>query len=553
VISGIVLVQRKLAELQNKKYVEASNARLKNEQDTVKQIGKANEKLATSKDKNAKKEIAANNQLANLSRARIAEESAQQTKAYAEMQKSNLNFINDWGGKKREQATISQQVAEQQIAAAQQAQNKIISGLDEEAGKRYDNFKEAAKLQKDLNEEAANVPNVFGESGGGGGGGGGGKSEVEKELEEKQKELEEAEKERLESVKDAVDEYTESIEKTGDATEQLAKDSEDYYDDIARAIEGAKEKQAELRKELEDFTLEENDQFLRDAAERQVELAEEEQKVKDEINEVQNQQLETEEDKIRQQEKINELNEELNAILAERKEIEEFTKVPEGGNTAAADKFAQELLRAQERGAASEFGLAKLDLEEKLKAKQEEIQAEIDKQQKILDIQQQFYDLQNAQGEEAEAKKQQLNALVENQRDLTPEERKQQLLDLGFSELDAEGQIELLKQAERFKALEVEKNQIEEQQKDILETKEEYFKLAEETHAESVDEMISQTDALIARINDAIQAQLRLRELGGSGGGGASGSTTSVNITNNNASGIDVQNAIQNALNGINQ
>jgi len=345
-------------------------------------------------------------------------------------------------------------------------------------------------------------------------------------------------------AKNAMKAYEKAIKDTEKATKNLADNSKKYYDDIGKKIDEAKTKQKDLKESLEKGTFKEKEtkELVSAGAERDVELKKEEKDVRTEIQSVR------EQEEV-DQEKINELNEQLNKILKERQEIQSFVK-----ETGTEKEFEKEKTTAETKAGSSEFGLAKLEYDEKIALKKKEIQEEIAKQQAILDIQETFHDLQNAKGKEAYEKRKALNELVAEMDNIDPEERKEKLLELGFAELTAEQEIELLKQAERFKALELEKREIEKQNKKILNIKTQYFNLAEEAHRESTDAMIKQTDELISRINDAIQAQLRLRALGGSPVPvvGATSNTTNVNVTNNNASGVDADAAMLRLVDKIN-
>ncbi|MGB0707302.1 MAG: hypothetical protein ACPGTI_08855, partial [bacterium] len=100
-----------------------------------------------------------------------------------------------------------------------------------------------------------------------------------------------------------------------------------------------------------------------------------------------------------------------------------------------------------------------------------------------------------------------------------------------------------------------EKRAVEAQQREILAEKEQFFNLAEQAHAESVENMKQKTQELIEIIRRAQQEQIRLNSLRSGGGGRSSrrGSTTNVNVTNNISSGVDFSSATNSLIRKINQ
>lgn len=514
VIQKIKQIQRAIGVANDAIQGNSDNAKKSGEESkkVIQKLIQENGRLEKSTDKQAKNQLKNNKELIKLENLRLKESLDNQTKASLLQEKNNLINVRGFKKARREEVESELKAIDERLSANRKQSLEIVRGFDDESAKKLETLR---GFNKTVEKEAPKLPSLLPKGG--------------------------ALKKGSEEAKDALKGYEKAIGDADKATEKLAKNTEDYYDDIIEKIQDAKNEQVKLKKELAEFEGVEQEEFVRATAERQVELVEEEKKIREELAE---EATKAEGD----QEKFNDLNEELNAILAERKEIQAFIDTGEG-----VGDFQAELDRATERATASSFGLAKLDLEERLELKRQEIQAEIEKQQKILDIQEKFNELQTAVGAEADEKRIKLTELVEGADTLEPEERRQALLDLGFAELSAEQEIELLKQAERFKALEVERKDVENQQQQILDTKKEYFALAEEAHKTSTDAMIAETDALIARINTAIQAQLRLRELGGSAVEVGSGSTTEINVTNNNANDVDAQSAVNSLINKINQ
>lgn len=423
-------------------------------------------------------------------------------------------------------------------------------------------------LLGDYSKEVSNFETNYNDflNAGGGGGGGGGAADALKEAEKKAKDAEKA-----------VDDFIKSIEDTNKASEKLKDDIHDFYQDIVDSIEKAREKQAELKDELASFKQGEQVDFANEASDRSVQLAEDEKDVREQIAELQKETTETQEEADAKQKKLNELNDELNGILKERAQIQEYIAgvdkniadaqaeyqaAVESGDQARIESAQAALDAAQavkdafdeatRRSGLTEFEQAQLELQDRIKAKEAEVQAEIDKQEKIIEIQKKFLELQEAQDEEGLKKRQALIDLALNKEVLSREERQKALADLGFTDLTRDQELELLQQAERANALDQEAKDIEEQQQKILDTKEEYFQLAEDAHAASVDNMVEKTEELIAIIKEAQEQQRILNSLRGQAGSAASSVVNkNVNVVNYNSNDVDAEAALNNTLNKI--
>lgn len=444
----------------------------------------------------------------------------------------------------------------------------------------------AASLQaqlKDLQNAGTDAGNGLNNLGKGGGGGG-------KALDEAKKKADDAEK--------SVDDFTKAVEDNNKASEKLRDNIVKFYKDIVDSIDKAKEKQADLRKELEDFKTEQNEGFAQNTGERDLELEKEKEKLdkdkedlRKEIEDAQKDfdkrkgELEQERsdilggqqdsesqkkvDKIDQdlldlesdrKEKEAELNEkilekdtEINDALNERQQIQDFLNGLVADGSEASKKVLAEFEEARRRATLTEFQQNQLELEDKIRIKEAEVQAEIDKQQQIIDIQKRFLDLQNATDFANIQKKNDLIKLATEGQLLTDEERQAELERLGFEGLTKDQELELLKQVEQANALAVEQQQIEEQQALILETKQTYFDLAEDYHGKSVDRMKEKTTELIDLIKQAQQEQILLNSLRGAASSAANSTsnTTVNNVTNNNTSNVDFEAGTNNFLNKV--
>lgn len=364
-------------------------------------------------------------------------------------------------------------------------------------------------------------------------GGGGGANSALKEAEKKAKDAEKA-----------VEDFNKQIEETGKRSARLKEQVKEFYGEIVDDIDKAREAQGLLNDELESFKAEETTTFVKDTARRDVELAEEEKDLRAEIKDLEDQQTDSAEEAAKVAEEKIELEQKLNDVLEERRQIQEFI----AANPDQATTFTAET----ELAGQSQFEQDKAAFDERIAQKEAEINAEIEKQQRIIDIRERFLELQTSQEEQAIKDRERLNAIASGEENLTAEERKAALLELGFGELSVQEQIDLLKQAQQASALEVEKEAILKSEEDILAAKEEFFRLAQEAHAGSVDAMVLKTQELIDVIKSAQIEQQKLNALQRSSGG-ASGSTTNVNVTNNNSSNVDAEAATASLLNKVNQ
>lgn len=380
----------------------------------------------------------------------------------------------------------------------------------------------------------------------GGGGGGGGRNPAEDALKEAEKSAKEAEK--------AVEGYNKELERLGKISDDLNDKTRDFFQDIVDTIGEADAKIKDLQGEFEKFQEEEGASFIRKSAERDVELAEEEKNIKEEISKVSKEQVEDEEDRKRQQEEVNELNRELNEILKERTQISQAFSGA-GSDLDNEAKFQDEITRAKERAAATEFELDKLNFEERIQQQKDIVDAQIAAQRKIIEVQQRFLEIQKGNDVKAKREQMALQSLVDEEFINNLERRNEVLEQLGFDDLTREQELELLKQIERKKSLDEERRTVEAQQREILAEKEQFFNLAKQAHAESVENMKQKTQELIEIIRRAQQEQIRLNALRNSGGGRSSrrGSTTNVNVTNNISSGVDFSSATNSLIRKINQ
>jgi TP901 family phage tail tape measure protein len=394
--------------------------------------------------------------------------------------------------------------------------------------------------------KVSSAPIVSGGGGrGGGGGGGGGKAkdalrEVEKAAKEAERQAESAEK--------AVEGFNDEIERTAIEAEKVEQKVRDFYSDIVNDIDKAREAQEKLNTEFEGFKQEETVDFVREAGGQAFELDEKSKEVQEEINEL----LKEEEKDL---ERIKELQSDLAAIQEERAQISNFVSgiTPDftdaEGNIVDLAQIFEESFR---QAGLSDFEQAKIAFEEKIRLKEEEVQAEIAKQQKIIDIQSRFLELQTSNEQDAIAARERLLAIATGEEVLTAEERQNALKELGFGDLSNQEQLDLLKQTQQAETLELEKEAVIAKEEELLQAKKDFFKLAEDAHVESVDNMIDKTNDLIETIKTAQIEQAKLNALRSSSGGGG-GSTTNISVTNNNASNVDAEAANDSLINKLNQ
>ncbi|MES2395074.1 MAG: phage tail tape measure protein [Bacteroidota bacterium] len=281
------------------------------------------------------------------------------------------------------------------------------------------------------------------------------------------------------------------------------------------------------------------------------------------------------------QDKINDKDKEINDTLKERKQIEDFLNslakdttdaqkayddAVKGGNVskiaaakaaldkATADKAEFEAFtESKRRETLTEFEQSQLILSDKVAEKKAEVDAEKAKQQQIIDIQTRFLALQNATSADDLKKKQALADLANNADLLTAEQKQKALSDLGFGNLTVDQQNDLLKQTQKATALDIETKQVEDQQIEILATKQKYQDLAEQYHGESVDKMKAKEQELIDLIQTAQQEQIKLNNLVAAKGKTSSSTTnnSTINVTNNNNSNVDSEANNNNLLNKI--
>lgn len=469
-----------------------------------------------------------------------------------------------------------------------------FSGAADSVGTEFSKIAQSAKnifAGVDSGSEL-DLSSILGDLNGGGAGG------TNSALKETEKSAKEAEK--------SVKEYNKELEKLGKASDDINKKSQEFFKEIVETIGEAREKISELQDEFASFEQGETEDFVRDSAERAVELAEEEEEVRKRINELKQKEGDIDASAIQKQKNLQkelsvlenrsseqdgdtksssreslqlqiekkkqqleefkneegissatrdrlELEKELNDVIRERNQI---STVFSEGDPSNDQKFQDELSRAQERSSANEFELSQLNLKEKLDAKKEEVEEEISKQQQIISIQERFLELQNAKGRDAFQDRKKLFKLADDEFILDQEKRSALLEELGFKDLTREQELELLKQVERQKSLDEEKRLIISQQRELLEEKEQFFILAEQAHAVSTDNMKEKTQELIDIIIRAQKEQIRLNALRNSSGGGRSsisGGTTNVNVTQNISSGVDFSSATNSLIRKVNQ
>jgi len=437
----------------------------------------------------------------------------------------------------------------------------------------------AAAFKKANSEIAAAASSAgsFKPSGGGGGGGGG----ASKALAEAEKQAKEAEK--------AVNDFEKALQDSNSQAKKLRNDVIDFYQDIVDSIAEATEKQEALNLELQNFSAEKTNDFVVEAGERDAELLKEEadliqekKELSKDLAEIQARLVENGEDQIRKtedeieaKEKIKELEAEILAITNERGEIQAYlTSISGEGNEAGKEALAA-FEEAKRRATLSEFEQNKLALEDAIKTKEAEINAEIAKQKRIIEIQTQFLAIQEGKDQENLEKKRKLLELATREEIVSAEERERILKELGFGDLTQDEQLGVLKNASTIGALDQEVETVRLQQEELLATKQKYIDLAEQAQLESVDRVIARTqeyidlaeqaqlesvDRVIARtqelitvIQNAQQEQIRLNELASAASRASAASTvsTNVNIVNNNANNVDVQAAMNKAVNQI--
>lgn len=284
---------------------------------------------------------------------------------------------------------------------------------------------------------------------------------------------------------------------------------------------------------------------------------------------------------IELQEKVTEIQEQQNKILLERQQIQDFlnglTKDTQQAqqayndalksgdaqkiastkaalDKANADKAAFDSFTEQrKRETLTEFEQNKLELDDKIKAKETEVEAEKAKQQKIIDIQTQFLALQNAKTADELKKKQDLIDLATTDELLSQEEKKKRLEALGFGNLTVDEQKNLFDQVAKANQFDIELQSIEDQQKEIFETRQKYLDLAAQYQGEKIDEMKQKEQELIDLIKQAQAEQIKLNELGGISGkaGSVVTNTTNVNVNNTIANNVDFEAGNNNLLRKI--
>jgi len=411
---------------------------------------------------------------------------------------------------------------------------KTLFGVTDKANDVTKAFNEANASIK----AAASSGGGFSPSGGGGGGG------ASKALAEAEKKAEEAEK--------AVNDFQKALADSSDQAKKLRDNVKSFYQDIVDSIAEATQKQAALNQEFTDFSVAKTQDFAVGAGQRDAELAAETLELEEELAAVKAENVESTEDEIEQKEKIKELEEGILAVAKERAEIQSFLdSLAKEGSQASLDAVAA-FDEAKRRSTLSEFEQNRLALEDSIKAKEEEIKAEIAKQQRIIEIQKQFLAIQEAADNENIEKKKRLNALATGEEVVSAEERSKILGELGFEDLTQAEELDLLKQAATANSLDAELEAIKLQQDEILATKQEYIDLAEQAQLQSIDVIQARTEELIEVIKRAQQEQMRLNQLAGAASASqASSSSQNVNITNFNSGNVDIEAAMNSAVNKI--
>ena len=369
----------------------------------------------------------------------------------------------------------------------------------------------------------------------GGGGGGGGASDALREAERAAKD-----------AQDAVEDYQKSIEDTNKASKKLRDDIRDFYDDINESIDSAREKQAELNGELEEFKAKETMNFIEDTGQRDFSLAEDEADIRQQIADLASEQATDAEDTARIAEERAELEGELNKILEERAQIQDYINgLSEEQKAIFGETVRQEGL--------TDFQQAQIALEESIKAKEADIQLEIDKQQRIIDIQEKFLAIQASNDKAIIEARNKLYEIANGDVQATAEERAALLAQLGFGELTRQEELDLLQEIQRGESLRRELEAVEAQQAELLAVQQDYFKLAEQAHADSVENMKAKTQELIDIIRAAQIEQEKLNALQSatSAASGSSTTNTTVNVTNNNSNNVDADIANQQLLDKI--
>lgn len=378
-------------------------------------------------------------------------------------------------------------------------------------------------------QKEVNSPSIS--SGGGGGGGGGG---AFKEAEKKAKEAEKA-----------VEDFNKQIEETGRQSALLKGKVKEFYGEIVDEIDKAREAQDLLNAEFAEFKEKETQGFVKDTARRDVDLANEQKDVEKELAELGAKQADDAEGAAQIAADRIELEEELNKILEERKKIQAFlNENPDQRGTFEAEK---------DLAGRSQFEQDKAAFDARIAQAEDDLRTELEKQQKIIDIRERFLAIQAGQDAESIAARERLNAIASGKENLNAEQRKQALQELGFEELTVQEQIDLLKQAQQAEALEAEKEIILQKEQEILDAKTEFFRLAQDAHATTVDAMIVKTQQLIDLLKTAQieAAKLSALERSAESSSAKSGDTT-VNMYNNVASGIDAEAMGNQFLNKVN-
>jgi len=400
----------------------------------------------------------------------------------------------------------------------------------------------------------------------------------------------------------AVEKYKKELEKTSKTAEKVAKETQDFFLGVRKSILDASESIKKLNNDFEEFTKNETGDAVTKIANREVELAQEELSIRREISDLKTREGKVDEDAVKSQAKLEaqlsilkqkqaeqtnktkksaqeslalsiknkeeqisalrngenvtsetkdrlDLEKELNKIIRERSQIQQF-----GGEIGGAGGLDKAIEEARKRASESEFDRIKRESQERINAKEIEIKKEIDAQKKIIATQQRFLEIQAAGDRKAARDKRALAKIAKDQAILDQEEIQKRLEKLGFEELTREETFQLLKQALKATTLEDEKKKVTQQQQELLDVRNEFNLKNEENFKASVDRMIAENNRLISSIKQAQVEQIRLNSLrskrGGRGGGGGGGSTFNIPVTVNNS--VDGQ-SLANRIKQLNQ
>lgn len=458
-------------------------------------------------------------------------------------------------------------------------------------------------LQKTEIPEAADIPEFPSKRGGGGGGG---KSAAEKLKDETEKTLKEAAK----VAEKELNEFDKQLEDTTKKSADLSKRVKEFYSEIASSIKDAQKRQKELTQELDDFKEDETTDYIKEIAERNAELEQEEKDLQAKIEKIKAEGLENQEEAdaetLKKQEELNDKLKVLKLQLAEydentkestklakeqaiekvEAELEEL-KTKEGISSETEDllqseedlrtiqeeraKIAEiaarntELTKEQiqeifdiekKRASLTEAEQGEFDLQQRIKEKEAEIKAEIEGQQRLIDMRKRFLEIiagdeEQSAVENAKKKRELLNLTNEETYE-NEEEFNKKLAELGFEKLNEDEKLELLKLANQEKNFVIEERKLRNQQDQLLAVKNEYVERAEKVFFDSVDRQKEKIQELINKIREA-QAEMNKISSAPIAGVSEGGASYQFNQNNNVYSDVDMQSAMNQFLQKVSQ